>query len=68
MVAGTAYTNNLGAPESTSMFNFDIERSALLRQTAPNDGTYEIVGELGVMLDGPVAFDISTDAESRNTG
>lgn len=68
MVAGTAYTNNIGTPDSTAMFNIDIERSALLRQTAPNDGTNEIVGELGVMLDGPIAFDISTDAESMNTG
>ena len=68
MVAGTAYTNNIGTPDSTAMFNIDIERSALLRQTAPNDGTNEIVGELGVRLDGPIAFDISTDAESMNTG
>lgn len=68
MVAGTAYTNNIGSPETTAMFNIDQERNALLRQTAPNDGTNEMVGELGVMLDGPIAFDISTDAESMNTG
>lgn len=68
MVAGTAYTNNVGTPESTAMFNIDLERSVLLRQTAPNDGTNEVVGELGAMLEGPIAFDISTDAESMNTG
>ncbi|MCC5957559.1 MAG: DUF4394 domain-containing protein [Natronohydrobacter sp.] len=68
MIAGTAYTNNVGTPESTAMFNIDMERGALLRQTAPNDGTNEMVGELGVMLEAPIAFDISTDAESMNTG
>lgn len=68
MVAGTAYTNNVGTPDATAMFNIDIDRGALLRQTAPNDGTNEMVGELGVMPDAPIAFDISTDADSMNTG
>ena len=68
MVGGTAYSNSFGRPDSTSMFNIDTERSALLQQTAPNDGTNVMIGELGVMLDGPIAFDIVTDAEGMNTG
>lgn len=68
MVGGTAYSNSFGQPESTSMFNIDTERSALLQQTAPNDGTNVMIGELGVMLEGPIAFDIVTDAEGMNTG
>ncbi|MGY6536406.1 MAG: DUF4394 domain-containing protein [Pararhodobacter sp.] len=68
MVGGTAYSNSFGQPESTTMFNIDTQRAALLRQTAPNDGDNERIGDLGVMLDGPIAFDIVTDAEGMNTG
>ncbi|WP_209426987.1 DUF4394 domain-containing protein [Pararhodobacter sp. SW119] len=67
MVGGTAYSNSHGRPESTAMYNIDAERGALLRQTAPNDGDNSLVGDLGVMFDGPVAFDIVTDAEGMNT-
>ena len=67
MVAGTAYSNSFGTPESTAMYNIDTERAALLRQTAPNDGDNSVIGALGVMFDGPIAFDIVTDAEGMNT-
>lgn len=68
MVGGTAYSNSFGEPDETSMFNIDTERSALLQQTAPNDGTNVMIGELGATLEGPIAFDIGTDAEGMNTG
>lgn len=67
MVGGTAYSNSLGRPESTAMFNIDTDRGALLRQTAPNDGDNMVVGALGVMIEGPIGFDIVTDAEGTNT-
>lgn len=67
MVGGTAYSNSFGRPDTTAMFNIDTARSALLRQTAPNDGTNVMIGALGVMLDGPIAFDIVTDASGMNT-
>lgn len=68
MVGGTAYSNSFGMPDSTAMFNIDTQRAALLRQTAPNDGTNEVVGMLGVTLEGPIAFDIVTDSDGMNTG
>jgi len=67
MVGGTAYSNSFGQPESTAMYNIDTDRGALLRQTAPNDGDNAMIGELGVMFDGPVAFDIVTDSDGENT-
>lgn len=66
MVGGTAYSNSFGQPEATAMYNIDTDRGALLRQTAPNDGDNTVIGELGVMFDGPVAFDIVTDSEGEN--
>jgi hypothetical protein len=67
MVGATAYTNAFGRPETSAMYNIDTDRAALLRQTAPNDGDNIVVGMLGVSFDGPVAFDVVTDAEGRNT-
>lgn len=68
MVGGTAYSNSFGQPETTAMYNIDTARAALLRQTAPNDGDNAVIGMLGVMLEGPVGFDIVTDADGMNTG
>ncbi|MCC1480819.1 DUF4394 domain-containing protein [Roseibaca sp. Y0-43] len=67
MVGATAYSNSFGRPEATAMYNIDTNAHALLRQTAPNDGTNVMIGELGAMLEGPVAFDIATDAMGTNT-
>lgn len=67
MVGGTAYSNSFGQPEATAMYNIDTDRGALLRQTAPNDGDNALIGALGVMIEGPVGFDIVTDAEGTNT-
>ncbi|MFN7224854.1 MAG: DUF4394 domain-containing protein [Paracoccaceae bacterium] len=67
MVAATAYTNSYGKPEKTAMFNIDASLFALLQQTAPNDGTNKTIGTLGVVLDGPVALDVGTNADGTNT-
>jgi hypothetical protein len=67
MVGATAYSNSFGKPEATAMYNIDTGAHALLRQTAPNDGTNVMIGELGAMVEGPVAFDIATDAMGTNT-
>lgn len=67
MVAGTAYSNSHGRPEATAMYNIDGAMNALLRQTAPNDGTNVVIGALGAALAAPLAFDIGTDATGLNT-
>ncbi len=67
MVVATAYTNAYGQPEETAMYNIDTGLSALIRQTAPNDGTLATIGMLGVELDGPVALDVATTADGENT-
>lgn len=67
MVAGTAYSNSHGRPDSTAMFNIDGAMTALLRQTAPNDGTNVVIGPLGAEVAMPLAFDITTDANGLNT-
>jgi hypothetical protein len=52
-VVATAYTNGvpMQTPEATSMWDIDASLGALLRQTAPNDGTLATIGELGVDAD-----------------
>lgn len=67
MVVATAYTNSYGKPESTAMFNIDAGLGALLRQTAPNDGTLATIGALGAAPGGAMALDVSTDAAGENT-
>ncbi|TGD44113.1 DUF4394 domain-containing protein [Pseudotabrizicola sediminis] len=67
MVAATAYTNSYGKPEQTAMYNIDTGMSALLQQTAPNDGTNATIGMLGVTLEGPVALDVYTTEDGTNT-
>lgn len=68
MVVAVAYSNSYGKPEKTGMFDIDAGLDALLRQTKPNEGVLVTLGPLGVALDGPVAFDIATDAAGTNTG
>ncbi|MCA0203284.1 DUF4394 domain-containing protein [Pararhodobacter sp.] len=66
MVGGTAYTNSVGRPEATAMYNIDTAMSALLRQNPPNDGTNMAVGMLGAEIEGPIAFDIYAAAVDDN--
>ncbi|WP_237685019.1 DUF4394 domain-containing protein [Szabonella alba] len=67
MVVATGYSNSYGKPEGTAMYNIDAGLSALLQQTAPNDGVLKTIGSLGVTVEGPVALDIATDADGMNT-
>ena len=67
MVAATAYSNSYGKPEGTAMYNIDTGLSALLQQTAPNDGTNASIGMVGATLEGPVGFDIGTNEDGTNT-
>ena len=57
---GAAYTNNVRAATSTTLYDVDTARDALVIQAPPNDGVLATVGALGVNLAGPLAFDIST--------
>ena len=66
-IVAAAYINSYGKPEATGMYDIDATLSALIKQTAPNDGTLAAVGKLGPTLDGPVGFDIATTAEGENT-
>jgi hypothetical protein len=67
MVVATGYVNSHAKPEKTAMYNIDAGLSALLQQTAPNDGTNKTIGALGVSLTGPVGFDVATTADGTNT-
>lgn len=67
MVAAAAYINSFGQPDSTAMFNIDAGLSALIQQTAPNDGTLATIGMLGAEIDGMVAFDVQTTEDGMNT-
>ncbi len=63
-----AYTNSMGKPEKTAMYNIDATIGALIQQTKPNDGTLKAIGKLGI--DGmpkTYAFDIQATGEAKNT-
>jgi len=66
-IVAAAYINSYGKPEATGMYDIDATLSALIKQTAPNDGTLAAVGKLGPALEGPVGFDVATTAEGENT-
>ncbi|MFU8862920.1 MAG: DUF4394 domain-containing protein [Rhodobacterales bacterium] len=67
MIVAVGYTNSFGSPEETAMFDLDAGLNALIRQTAPNDGTLATIGELGVMPNGPLSFDVAGSADGTNT-
>src|SRR5689334_6868120 len=56
-VAGSAYTNSFAGATSTTLFDIDNARHALVTQNPPNDGTLTTVGALGT-TNNAVAFDI----------
>jgi hypothetical protein len=67
-IVATAYTNGMvgaEAPESTSMWDIDASLGALIRQTAPNDGTLATIGMLGVDAD-HYAIDFETRGMDDN--
>ena len=56
-VAGSAYTNSFAGATSTTLYDIDNARHALVIQNPPNDGTLTTVGALGTN-NNAVAFDI----------
>jgi len=68
MIAAAAYANSYGKPEATAMYDIDTTIGALIRQTAPNDGTLAAIGKLGMeMADTTPSFDIQTTADGTNS-
>jgi len=67
MIVAVGYINSFGKPEATAMYDIDASLNALIRQTAPNDGTLATIGDLGVTPNGPLSFDVAGSAEGVNT-
>lgn len=67
-IVAAAYTNSIGKPEKTAMYNIDASIGALVQQTKPNDGTLKAIGKLG-LKDKPAAyaFDIQGEEGGKNT-
>ncbi|GAA5629037.1 hypothetical protein Brsp05_04336 [Brucella sp. NBRC 12953] len=67
-IAAAAYTNSIGKPEKTAMFNIDAGNKTLVQQTKPNDGTLKTIGKLEISESPETyAFDIHGLAEGHNT-
>jgi hypothetical protein len=56
-VTASAYTNNFAGATSTTLYDIDNARHALVTQNPPNNGTLTTVGALGTS-NNAVAFDI----------
>jgi len=63
-VAAAAYTqNDNDAATATALYDIDVQRDRVVAQDPPNDGTLTTVGtNLQRRTDGPVGFDIFTEA------
>jgi hypothetical protein len=67
-IVAAAYTNSIGKPEKTAMYNIDATIGALVQQTKPNDGTLKAIGKLGLKeMPATYAFDIHGEEGSKNT-
>ena len=62
-----AYTNSWKGTKATTLYDIDAATGALVTQAPPNDGVLNTVGPLGIKLDGPVAFNIVSQAKTRTT-
>jgi hypothetical protein len=67
VVAG-AYINSVAGTTATTLYDIDAAARAYVRQAPPNDGILNTLGAVAAPLDGPVAFDIVTEAGGANTG
>lgn len=71
IIAG-GYTNRVPGATSTSLYDIDQARDALVVQDPPNAGTLKTVGALGVDVSGPGGFSIAPSgvayAALRRTG
>jgi Domain of unknown function (DUF4394) len=67
-IVAAAYTNSIGKPEKTAMYNIDATIGALVQQTKPNDGTLKAIGKLGLKeKPATYAFDIHGEDGGKNT-
>ncbi|WP_417310933.1 DUF4394 domain-containing protein [Devosia sp.] len=66
-IAAAAYTNSIGTPEKTAMYDIDTTIVALIQQISPNDGTLAAIGKLGVDGGSSYAFDILAADDMSNT-
>lgn len=66
-IVAAAYTNSVGKPEATAMYDIDATIVALVQQAAPNDGTLKAIGKLGIEGARNYAFDIASTADLTNT-
>ena len=58
-VVGSAYTNNFAGATTTTLYAIDPGTDSLYTQNPPNNGTLNLVGNLGVDTRTLVGFDIS---------
>ena len=65
VIAG-AYSNAFKGTQATTLYNLDATTNSLVTQAPPNDGILNTVGELGITLQGPVAFNIVTTGERND--
>jgi hypothetical protein len=65
-IVAVAYTNSIGKPEKTAMYDVDATIGALIQQAPPNDGVLKAIGKFGVNGEG-YALDISSTADLANT-
>jgi hypothetical protein len=67
-IVAAGYTNSIGKPEKTAMYNIDATIGALIQQTKPNDGTLKAIGKLGFkQMPATYAFDIQGMEGGKNT-
>ncbi|PYE24133.1 uncharacterized protein DUF4394 [Rhizobium sp. PP-CC-3A-592] len=64
-IVAAAYTNSIGKPEKTAMYNIDATIGGLIQQTKPNDGTLKAIGKLG-LKDKPATY--AFDIQGMETG
>ncbi|HEV7307030.1 DUF4394 domain-containing protein [Ensifer sp.] len=66
-IVAAGYTNSIGKPEKTAMYNIDATIGALIQQTKPNDGTLKAIGKLGLKtMPAVFAFDIQGMEGGKN--
>jgi hypothetical protein len=59
-VNAAAYTNSFNGATATTLFDIDTTTDSLYTQNPPNNGTLNLVGALGVDVQGISGFDIAT--------
>ena len=67
-VTAIGYTNSMAGAKETTLYDVDTKAGTLVRQVPPNDGVLGTVGQLGVTVEGPVAFDVWSDSRGAHMG